>query len=122
MIDEKLRRIRHGRGANDRRRLAHRCPRGAARADSRRQLQAIRLRLGLKRHSGSQLPLMGALERRKPLAFADGLKQLIEKTGLPEQQCNAALAKIASPSASKASVWPCVDRNALTRAARSWTT
>jgi superfamily II DNA/RNA helicase len=33
----------------------------------------------------------GRLERRKPLAFEDGLKQLVEKTGLPEQQCNAAL-------------------------------
>jgi hypothetical protein len=33
----------------------------------------------------------GRLERRKPLAFADGLKQLAEKTGLPEQQCSAAL-------------------------------
>jgi len=33
----------------------------------------------------------GRLERRKPLAFEDGLKQLIEKTGLPEQQGKAAL-------------------------------
>jgi superfamily II DNA/RNA helicase len=31
------------------------------------------------------------LERRKPLAFEDGLKRLIEKTGFPDQQCNAAL-------------------------------
>jgi hypothetical protein len=33
----------------------------------------------------------GHLERRKPLVFEDGLKQLIDKTGLPEQQCSAAL-------------------------------
>jgi len=40
---------------------------------------------------GLEIGNSGRLERRKPLAFEDGLKQLIEKTGLPEQQCNAAL-------------------------------
>lgn len=33
----------------------------------------------------------GRLERRKPLAFKDGLKQLINKTGVAEQQCSMAL-------------------------------
>jgi ATP-dependent helicase YprA (DUF1998 family) len=33
----------------------------------------------------------GRLERRKPLAFTDGLKELVEKTGLPAQQCDTAL-------------------------------
>jgi hypothetical protein len=36
----------------------------------------------------------GRLERRKPLAFQDGLTQLVEKTGFTEQQCNAALRAI----------------------------
>jgi hypothetical protein len=36
----------------------------------------------------------GRLERRKPLAFKDGLKRLIEKTGVPEQQCSLALRAI----------------------------
>ena len=34
------------------------------------------------------------LERRKPLAFAGGLNQLIEKTDLPDQQCYRALRAI----------------------------
>ncbi|PWT84235.1 MAG: DEAD/DEAH box helicase, partial [Acidobacteria bacterium] len=33
----------------------------------------------------------GRLERRRPLAFVDGLKRLIDETDFPEQQCNAAL-------------------------------
>ena len=33
----------------------------------------------------------GRLVRRKPVAFADGLKDLVEKTGLPAEQCSAAL-------------------------------
>jgi superfamily II DNA/RNA helicase len=33
----------------------------------------------------------GRLERRKPMAFEDGVAHLVEKTGLPEPQCNAAL-------------------------------
>ena len=33
----------------------------------------------------------GRLERRRPLAFKDGVKQLVEKTGVAEQQCSAAL-------------------------------
>jgi ATP-dependent helicase YprA (DUF1998 family) len=40
---------------------------------------------------GLAIGIDGRLERRKPLAFADGLKQLIENTGLPEEQCNTAL-------------------------------
>jgi ATP-dependent helicase YprA (DUF1998 family) len=36
----------------------------------------------------------GRLVRRKPLAFADGLKQLVEATGLTENQCRAALKAI----------------------------
>jgi len=36
----------------------------------------------------------GRLERRKPLAYADGLKQLVERTALPDQQCNVALRAI----------------------------
>ena len=59
VIDEKLRATRHGRGANDRRRCAQVSSRRRPSRQSR-QLQAIRLRLGWKRHSGSQLPLMGA--------------------------------------------------------------
>ena len=43
--------------------------------------RAIRSRLGLRRHSGSQSAVMAVLERRKPLAFEDGLKQLVEKSG-----------------------------------------
>ena len=33
----------------------------------------------------------GRLVRRKPVAFADGLKDLVDKTGLPAEQCSAAL-------------------------------
>jgi ATP-dependent helicase YprA (DUF1998 family) len=40
---------------------------------------------------GLAVGIDGRLERRKPLAFEDGLQQLTDKTGLPEQQCNAAL-------------------------------
>lgn len=36
----------------------------------------------------------GRLVRRKPLAFADGMKQLVEATGLTEDQCRAALKAI----------------------------
>jgi ATP-dependent helicase YprA (DUF1998 family) len=36
----------------------------------------------------------GRLERRKPLAFKDGLKQLVDMTGVDEQKCSTALKAI----------------------------
>jgi hypothetical protein len=36
----------------------------------------------------------GRLERRKPLAFKDGLEQLVERTGVAEERCNTALRSI----------------------------